>query len=153
MYGAVSAASRRLGVRHAPFSDGSNGVAGAVCGTAFASSFQASMSGYHFGPVSRIQICALYAPHGRQFLPSPVQSQDELAVHSRSVGTAGPDCGTPPLWNASSVSIGPLWQSMQAAFPTNSRAPCFARSEIYVDRGPSATKRSKSLTRLTSVPS
>ena len=45
-------------------------------------------------------------------------------------------------WNSSSVSCGPEWQSVQAAFPTNSRAPRWAAAEIRVEPVPSATNSS-----------
>jgi hypothetical protein len=39
------------------------------------------------------------------------------------VGTPGPTWATPTLWNLLSENSAVLWQSLQAALPTNRRAP------------------------------
>jgi hypothetical protein len=62
-----------------------------------------------------------------------------LVGHTDVVGTARPVCGTPTLWNCSSVSCGPLWQSMHAALPTNSRAPRLAAPLMAVESLPALT--------------
>src|SRR5882724_5012237 len=84
------------------------------------------------------------------------QSHTPPAGQSDSVGTAGPACSTAALWNLLSDSSGELWQSLQPALPTNSRAPFLASSEIAVESASlpalrSAIQRSNGELVLTSV--
>ena len=55
------------------------------------------------------------------------------------------------LWNCSSVSCGPLWQSMHAALPTNRRAPRLAAAEMRGRVGPFANEPSKGESTLISL--
>src|SRR3569832_982007 len=104
------------------------------------------------------------APQGRQFLaalagtgfpsasvPAGVSTQSHTppAGHSASVGTPAPVCGTPMSWNPLSENSEVLWQSLQAALPANSFAPCWARGEIRLLSAPAATHLSKAELRLT----
>src|SRR5216110_4025499 len=74
-----------------------------------------------------------------------------LAGQSVVFGTATPVWGTPMSWNSSSVSCGPVWQSMHDPLPTNSRAPFCAFFAIATEVGPAETNLSKSDGPLTSL--
>src|SRR3569623_2176132 len=103
------------------------------------------------------------APQGRQFLAAlagtgfpaasvpaggSTQSQTPPAGHAAAVGTPAPVCGTPMSWNPLSENRGVLWQSLHAALPTNSFAPCCACGEITLLSAPAATHLSNAELRL-----
>src|ERR1700749_4884629 len=140
MYGAVSATSRRLGVRQAPRGGVSGFESVPPSGTGpmrvvangspapgaslqresrrkLASTCAASVSPASF-------LAPVQAAAGSQAAPSLPGTQTQPpsageAGQSASVGPGSPACGTPMLWNFPSESRGPLWQSTQEALPTN----------------------------------
>ena len=84
--------------------------------------------------------CIFQLSGGTTGIPKLIpRTHNDYAYNSK---TAAPVCGTPTLWNSPSESSGPLWQSMQLALPTNSRAPRRAAG-VSTSRGSPRASRSR----------
>src|SRR6185369_6855515 len=139
MYGAVRATSRRLGVRQLPL--------GMVAGSAITYFARESSCGLSLHIEVRRYGCAFSLaipsndPNGTQLF-GVTQSQTPPCGQSSMVGMPSPVWGMPMLYELSSVKSGVLWQSLQPALPTNSRAPSLAAGEIIVESPPCPLRRS-----------